>query len=136
MATVGRPRTAPDVRVVKQWQLGPYLFLEASDSALELVVTTRDRGEQMQRPGAKADAPDPVDYNDIMRLARAWKAAVHDHPYKEHQPSERAAAYAALESPGGYGHISGRTLTAFLMDYHAGPACGMDVFVRTWPGVE
>lgn len=132
------PRTDPPVaRVIRQWPLNPYLLLEAGPDAIELVVTTRDRSEQLQRRdgGHEADAPDSGAYTEALEQARIWWSAVHNDVTNEYQPAERAAAFAALEdrNPVFGSTISIRAVTLFLRDYHSGGiASGMDVFARTW----
>lgn len=131
--------TPPEVRVIKRWQLNPYLVLEASADAIELLTAPRDRSPDLDRRDGyrEADAPDPYVYTDIMHQARAWKRGVHA-PGQQYPPAERAAAYAALEDSRLWlpGDIPSWRVTAFLADYHSAGAPSMDVFVRAWGKAE
>lgn len=124
------------IRVVKRWHLNPYLVLEASADAIELLTAPRDRSPDLDRRDGyrEADAPDPYDYTDAMIKARTWRQAVHGGGGLQYPPAERAAAFAALEDSKIWlpGDVPSWRVTAFLADYYSAGEPGMDVFVRAW----
>jgi len=104
--------------ITRRWMMNPFLFVEASDGAIELVVLQRDRKARTDR-GVVADAPDLQPYKAVLTEARAWRSAVFA-PGKEFDPEERAAAWDALsDAKPDLIPPWPSIITEFLRDFHA-----------------
>jgi hypothetical protein len=122
-----------EARIVRQWQLNPYLLVEAAESAVELVISVKDKAERNRRH--TADAPDLEVYAATLTAARAWRAAVFppDGPGRadlEFPAAMRARAYGDLEEAGLA--PDARVITEFLRGWHAQHDEPMGRYAATW----
>lgn len=129
-----------EAAVVRQWQLNPFLLLEASESAVELVVKRRDRSARHNRADGslEADAPTLELYAASLATARAWRDAVY--------PPTRSGGYAVVMRARAFGDLEvtglapdARMVTEFLAAWHAQADDSghqpMSEYAVTWKGL-
>lgn len=112
-------RRMTEAVIIHRWQLGPWLYLEAGPNAIELVVASRDRSPELDRPHGEheADAPDISEYEHAMTAAREWRAAVYPVRDSGHSPALRAGAWSVIGDLPRV--IATPSLVTELLDYYA-----------------
>lgn len=125
-----------EANIVRQWQLNPFLLMEAGQGAVELVVTERDRKPRGDRRHP-ADAPGLEEYAATLATARSWRAAVYPPVRSEFPAAARARAYGDLEEHGlaPDSRMVTEFLAAWTAQQDAPDSMPVDVYAAVWVGL-